>query len=429
MPVGSRTFWLPRRGNSPDEYEDAFAAGRGVRAICRGRWGHGGLFYGVVGPALGRGLRLRMRSATSAVAVLAARRPGAMGHRRSRPEARIGTPITGWNKGAFAAFLGIVLTASPQGTCQWQAVAVGDTCLFHTRDSVLLRAFPLDRSDQFNNRPQLVGSRMSVGDVRKRQRLWTDGCGQPGDRLWAMTDALAKWCLVEHEAGGNPWRELESLLGSPQTGEAIHFAAVDRRAPRLGPPAQRRRNPSRHPLVGGGSWVGRHRTTTTRPSENLRHSMSDEELRGGQAALDDQQLPMVWAGSFASVYRINCPATGKSWALKCFTREVTARQERYRHIAAALEAARLPFTVPFVYLERGIQVRGQWFPAVKMEWVEGQTLNRFVEESLEKPRDARGNCSICGRSWPPGSARPASPMPTSSTATSCWCPCPTASWP
>jgi len=52
---------------------------------------------------------------------------------------------------------------------------------------------------------------------------------------------------------------------------------------------------------------------------------------------------------------------------------VSARQERYRHIAAALETARLPFTVPFVYLERGIQVHGQWYPAVKMEWVEGQT--------------------------------------------------------
>ena len=47
-------------------------------------------------------------------------------------------------------------------------------------------------------------------------------------------------------------------------------------------------------------------------AENLRYSMGDEELRAGQAALDDQQLPMVWAGSFASVYRIHCPATGKS---------------------------------------------------------------------------------------------------------------------
>ena len=27
-----------------------------------------------------------------------------------------------------------------------------------------------------------------------------------------MTDALARWCLAEVEAGGNPWAELESLV-------------------------------------------------------------------------------------------------------------------------------------------------------------------------------------------------------------------------
>ncbi len=118
-------------------------------------------------------------------------------------------------------------------------------------------------------------------------------------------------------------------------------------------------------------------------------ALADEELRGGAVARNPRGLPMLWSGNFASVYRIHCPATGKTWALKCFTREVSTRQERYRQIAACLKAARLPFIVPFVYLERGIQVHGQWFPAVKMEWVEGQTLNRFVEESLEKPKMLR----------------------------------------
>ena len=164
-------------------------------------------------------------------------------------------------------------------------------------------------------------------------------------------------------------------------------------------------------------------------AENLRHSMSDEELRAGQAALDDQQLPMVWAGSFASVYRIDCPATGKSWALKCFTREVSARQERYRHIAAALEAARLPFTVPFVYLERGIQVHGQWFPAVKMEWVEGQTLNRFVEESLEKPQDAPATARPLAQAGRPASRRRNRPCRPPARQCPAGARGPTASWP
>jgi hypothetical protein len=99
---------------------------------------------------------------------------------------------------------------------EWQAVAIGDTCLLHSRGNALLRAFPIDRKEQFDNFPKLVGSRMSVEDIRTRQSLWTDGRGQSGDRLWIMTDALAQWCLTEIEAGRNPWNDLVSLLTLPE---------------------------------------------------------------------------------------------------------------------------------------------------------------------------------------------------------------------
>jgi hypothetical protein len=98
---------------------------------------------------------------------------------------------------------------------RWQAVAVGDTCLMHTRGRSLLRAFPLQCSLHFGNHPHLVGSRMPVEEVRQRQVLWADGLGRPGDRLWAMTDALAQYCLAVEENGANPWSELEVLLAQP----------------------------------------------------------------------------------------------------------------------------------------------------------------------------------------------------------------------
>ena len=60
-------------------------------------------------------------------------------------------------------------------------------------------------------------------------------------------------------------------------------------------------------------------------------------------------------------------------------------QDRYRRIAAHLEQARLPFTVDFQYLEQGLCIGGDWFPVLKMRWVEGLTLNQFVEEHLERP--------------------------------------------
>ena len=135
--------------------------------------------------------------------------------------------------------------------------------------------------------------------------------------------------------------------------------------------------------------------------QDLRGSTEDEELRQGEVACTRLGLPMLWSGNFADVYKIHCPATGNTWALKCFTRAINGRQDRYRHVAAHLEAADLPFTVPFVYLEQGIRIRGQWFPAVKMQWVEGQTLNRFVEESLDKPLMLRQLLDL----WPKLAAR------------------------
>jgi thiamine kinase-like enzyme len=119
--------------------------------------------------------------------------------------------------------------------------------------------------------------------------------------------------------------------------------------------------------------------------QNLHAVTSDEELRAGQPKCDTLGAPLLWAGSFAHVYRIECPS-GNTWALKCFTREVADRQRRYREIDAHLKQVQIPFTVDFKYLERGLLIRGKWFPAVKMQWVEGRTLNRFVEESLDDPK-------------------------------------------
>ena len=219
VPVRSHSFWLPRRGNTPDEYEDAFALDEASGRYAVADGATEGCFTGLWA-------RLLVNDFVSHAERNASSWLSSLPVVQERWNTEVRTRKLDWDadywveQGASAAFLGVVLT---QDMWQWQAVAVGDTCLFHTREGVLLRAFPLDRSSQFNNRPRLVGSRMPLSNIRKRQRLWTDGCGQAGDRLWAMTDALAKWCLVEHEAGNDPWHQLESLLSLPQTED--HFAA------------------------------------------------------------------------------------------------------------------------------------------------------------------------------------------------------------
>jgi WD40 repeat protein len=118
--------------------------------------------------------------------------------------------------------------------------------------------------------------------------------------------------------------------------------------------------------------------------QNPQQCLADPDLRASTPATNALGLPMPRSGNFADVYQFQHP-DGRSFALKCFTRAVTGLQERYQAIDAHLQTANLPFTVGFTYLPDGVQVRGQWYPALKMQWVEGFTLNEFVRQHADKP--------------------------------------------
>ena len=227
MPKRSRTFWLARRGHTPAEYEDAFAADDAAGRFAVADGATEGCFTGLWARLLVKDFVDGDRQAADAW-------PALLPALQERWYAEVQTQDLPWyaeqgvRQGASATFVGLALEDSPvalgeglgaKDSCQWQAVAVGDTCLLHTRGDALLRAFPLDRAEQFDNFPRLVGSRMTVENIRQRQSLWSDGRGQSGDRLWIMTDALAQCCLTEIEAGRNPWTDLESLLALPETGD------------------------------------------------------------------------------------------------------------------------------------------------------------------------------------------------------------------
>lgn len=113
------------------------------------------------------------------------------------------------------------------------------------------------------------------------------------------------------------------------------------------------------------------------------NSFNDAELKAGETVSNALGIPMPRSGNFADVYEVRCP-TGARWAVKCFTREVHGLRERYAEISKYLRQANLPFMVDFQYLEKGIRVRGQWFPILKMQWVEGFVLNEFVRDNLDK---------------------------------------------
>ena len=109
----------------------------------------------------------------------------------------------------------------------------------------------------------------------------------------------------------------------------------------------------------------------------------DNDLVQGTVALNQRGLPLVFSGNFACVYKVS---TGRGdFAVRCFTHEVKDQHERYSQLDEHLKSARPDNFVRFEFLDRGIRVKGQWYPIVKMTWVEGERLDRFVENNLDRP--------------------------------------------
>jgi hypothetical protein len=109
----------------------------------------------------------------------------------------------------------------------------------------------------------------------------------------------------------------------------------------------------------------------------------EPELKGGTAATDMLGLPRVMSGNFASVYELHC--NGTRWAVRCFVRQVPGQQGRYSRLSQHLNSLKTPYLVGFEYMLKGILIKGEWYPIVKMQWVEGVPLNTFIEEHVNEP--------------------------------------------
>ncbi len=118
--------------------------------------------------------------------------------------------------------------------------------------------------------------------------------------------------------------------------------------------------------------------------QNPRFCFEDSDLKHAEPVLNRLGLPRPSSGNFATVFRLKL--NGREWAVKCFTRRIPEIQKRYREIGIHLSKYNPDFSVKFEYIERGIRAQGTWLPILKMDWVEGITLERFIEQNLQQPR-------------------------------------------
>jgi len=111
--------------------------------------------------------------------------------------------------------------------------------------------------------------------------------------------------------------------------------------------------------------------------------LEDSGLKQCQAKMNKQKRPSSCSGNFAIVFNL-CNKSHSAWAVKCFTTPPQKDAEiRYSAIITHLITQRINWLIDFDYQTKGILIDGQYYPIVKMEWVEGKKIDRYITDNLK----------------------------------------------
>lgn len=205
-----RTFWLVKRGNDANQWEDAYCVDplSGAVAICDGAGA--GIFCrqwaallaerwvrdrpDVLDPAAYRAWIDSCRAVWM----------DAIGYKTIRIFQRMKVD----DVGAAATLVGMRIERDPIAKeYRWHAAAVGDSVLFWVRDGNLMATFPITHGSQFDNAPHLLRSKR----IASPGFAQAGGVCQTGDLFVLATDAVAHALFDEHDRGPVDWARFETL--------------------------------------------------------------------------------------------------------------------------------------------------------------------------------------------------------------------------
>jgi hypothetical protein len=111
--------------------------------------------------------------------------------------------------------------------------------------------------------------------------------------------------------------------------------------------------------------------------QNPTISFADSELKSCQVETTPLGLPKPYSGGFTTTYKLR--GVSKNWAVRCFTREIKDLQQRYQFIGNFLSHNNCSFLVDAKYLQNGIRISGSYHPIIKMNWLDGEPLNAYID--------------------------------------------------
>ena len=120
--------------------------------------------------------------------------------------------------------------------------------------------------------------------------------------------------------------------------------------------------------------------------QNPQLCFADPDLKQALTSKNSRGRVLLWSGNFATVYKLTQKSTqgDRCWAVRCFTRTPQSDvQQRYQAISEYLAKHQIPYLVNFEFIAQGILVKGEWYPILKMDWVQGVELDRYIGEYLD----------------------------------------------
>lgn len=90
---------------------------------------------------------------------------------------------------------------------------------------------------------------------------------------------------------------------------------------------------------------------------------------------------------YAVVFKMKDRKNGKLYAIKCFLIGIEEHEDNYKKISEVLNKVRSPYFSKIAYLPNELHVESYncyetEFPVVKMNWIEGVTLDNYIESHL-----------------------------------------------
>lgn len=202
MKVRSQTYWLPKRGNSNEEYEDAAwpmeatesdssefkcaVADGATEASFSSRWA-----------------QLLVKGFTEETDLTE------LAERWAEEIKQLELPWYAQEKAESGAYATLsCLKLADGGT--YRARVLGDSCILHIRNDELVEAFPLSEYESFDNSPVLLCSKLDSHEDVESLFTVKEGDWKGGDRFLLLTDAIAAWIFKRHESRGD---RIKILLG------------------------------------------------------------------------------------------------------------------------------------------------------------------------------------------------------------------------